>query len=65
MLLQGKGVDGFCDGEYCWGLFSVWVSSYILGVVDVSRGQWCGQGWIFLYELVDQVFFYFWQLFRG
>jgi len=54
-LLQGKGADGFCDGEHCRGLSSARASSYILGVADASRGQWCGQGRILPHELVDQV----------
>lgn len=54
-LLQGKGADGFCDGEQCRGLSSARASSYILGVADASRGQWCGQGRILPHELVDQV----------
>ncbi len=36
-LLQGKGADGFCDGEHCRGLSSARASSYILGVADASR----------------------------
>ncbi len=54
-LLQGKGADGFCDGEQCRGLSSARASSYILGVADASRGQWCGQGRILPHELVDQL----------
>ena len=55
ITLQGKGADGFCDGEQCRGLSSARASSYILGVADASRGQWCGQGRILPHELVDQV----------
>jgi len=54
-LLQGKGDDGFCDGEQCRILSSARASGYILGVADASRGQWCGQGQILPHELVDHV----------
>ncbi|CAH0064599.1 Rap1a/Tai family immunity protein [Stenotrophomonas sp. GD03819] len=54
-LLQGKGDDGFCDGEQCRSLSSARASGNILGVADASRGQWCGQGQILPHELVDHV----------
>ncbi|GAB2314785.1 hypothetical protein SGMN_21000 [Stenotrophomonas geniculata] len=54
-LLQGKGADGFCDGEQCRNLSSARASAYIQGVADASRGQWCGQGQILPHELVDRV----------
>lgn len=54
-LLQGKGDDGFCDGEQCRILSSARASGYILGVADASRGQWCGQRQILPHELVDHV----------
>lgn len=54
-LLQGKGADGFCDGEQCRNLSSARASAYIQGVADASHGQWCGQGRILPHELVDRV----------
>lgn len=54
-LLQGKGTDGFCDGEQCRSLSSARASAYIQGVADASGGQWCGQGRILPHELVDRV----------
>ncbi|RRU88159.1 hypothetical protein EGJ24_05080 [Stenotrophomonas maltophilia] len=54
-LLQGKSADWFCNGEQCRNLSSARASSYIQGVADASRGQWCGQGQVLPHELVDQV----------
>lgn len=61
-LLQGKGADGFCDGEQCRNLSSARASAYIQGVADASHGQWCGQGRILPHELVDRVSFHLRQL---
>lgn len=54
-LLQGKGADGFCDGEQCRTLSSARASAYIQGVADASHGQWCGQGRMLPHELVDHL----------
>ncbi|HFK2920081.1 TPA: Rap1a/Tai family immunity protein [Stenotrophomonas maltophilia] len=54
-LLQGKGADGFCDGEHCRSLSSARASAYIQGVADASGGQWCGQGRVLPHELVDRI----------
>ncbi|PZS69908.1 hypothetical protein A7X75_01625 [Stenotrophomonas maltophilia] len=64
-LLQGKGADGFCDGDQCRSLSSARASAYIQGVADASHAQWCGQGWILPHELVDRVASHLRQLPQG
>ncbi|WP_343369035.1 Rap1a/Tai family immunity protein [Stenotrophomonas maltophilia] len=64
-LLQGKGADGFCDGDQCRNLSSARASAYIQGVADASHAQWCGQGRILPHELVDRVASHLRQLPQG
>lgn len=61
-LLEGKGDDGGCLDERCRQLSSARGRTYVQGVADSSRGQWCGHGEVLPHELIDRVFSYIRQL---